>query len=226
MPVAYSETCFRYGSKAEYDSLNSKDQNSIYFTTDTHQIFIGSDEYSATVSAISKNPTKAEKGVEGRFYINTSTGGLFAYIGGRWITVYQPAPRMAVASLSSDDEEHEFYDPEYPDYPNSLLRFNGSKLTIDDLPSEGNEHGDVYYVVKESSAYVFVEDSWEILGPIFDADSFIPKVKNSGGYIPVFKHDGTLESSGLMISDLNAENRADKAYIEDMTSYIIEEYSR
>lgn len=226
MPVAYSETCFRYGSKAEYDSLDSKDQNSIYFTTDTHQIFVGSSEYSATVSAISKNPTQAEKGVEGRFYINTSTGALFAYIGGRWITVYNPAPRMAVASLSAEDEEYECYDSGYYDHLNSILRFNGSKLTVSDLPSEGNERGDVYYVVEESSAYVFVEDSWEILGPIFDADSFIPRVKNTEGYIPVFKHDGTVESSGLKASDLNTENRADKAYIEDMASYIIEEYSR
>lgn len=222
MPVAYSETCFRYGSKAEYDSLKSKDQNSIYFTTDTHQIFVGSSEYSATVSSISENPSQSDKGIEGRFYLNTTTGRLFAYIGGRWISVGSQAPRIAAASLSDDDCEH--YETEYSDYLNSILRFSGSKLTVHDLPSEGNERGDVYYVVEESSAYVFVDDSWEVLGPIFDVDGFMMKVENSEGYIPVFNRDGSIESSGLKVSDLNLEKHADKAYIEDMTSYIIEEY--
>ena len=90
MPTAYSETCFRCGTKAEYDSIDAKDQNSIYFTNDTHQIFVGDSEYSSTASTITKDPAQSDKGEEGRLYVNTVNGSLHAYVGGRWLTVYDP----------------------------------------------------------------------------------------------------------------------------------------
>lgn len=36
---------FGYGTKANYDKLTTKDANTLYFITDTRQIFKGTDEY-------------------------------------------------------------------------------------------------------------------------------------------------------------------------------------
>ena len=40
---------FGYGTKANYDKLTTKDANTLYFITDTRQIFKGTDEYTKKI---------------------------------------------------------------------------------------------------------------------------------------------------------------------------------
>lgn len=41
------------GTQAKYDALTTKDENTIYFTTDTHRIYIGSIEFSRPTECVS-----------------------------------------------------------------------------------------------------------------------------------------------------------------------------
>lgn len=54
----------------------------------------------------------------------------------------------------------------------TVFRYKGSKATISELPSSGNEPGDVWYVTATDGEYVWIkEDStgvWEELGPVID----------------------------------------------------------
>lgn len=60
----------------------------------------------------------------------------------------------------------------------SVLRFKGAVATVDLLPTEGNELGDVYYVTEGSSGYAWIQDAdgtqrWEQLGPMISGE-FLP----------------------------------------------------
>lgn len=60
----------------------------------------------------------------------------------------------------------------------TVLRFKGAVATVDLLPTEGNELGDVYYVTEGSSGYAWIQDEdgtqrWEQLGPMISGE-FLP----------------------------------------------------
>jgi len=56
------------GTKSGYDSVAVKDQYQVYFTTDTHQIFVGSDEFTKGTKVLSAEPTSATPGDQDRLY--------------------------------------------------------------------------------------------------------------------------------------------------------------
>lgn len=64
MPITDAEVIVAYGTQAEIDALTSKDANTIYFTTDTLKIYVGSAEYYATMNAATKQ------------YIDNAIGGI------------------------------------------------------------------------------------------------------------------------------------------------------
>lgn len=59
------------GTFANYDALASKDQYEVYFCTDTHQIFVGADEYTKSTKTLSATPTSETSGDIGRLYAVT-----------------------------------------------------------------------------------------------------------------------------------------------------------
>ena len=46
MPNNNSNIIYKYGTQSAYDALQTKNDNTIYFITDTHKIYVGSTEYS------------------------------------------------------------------------------------------------------------------------------------------------------------------------------------
>ena len=56
------------GLYSNYADLASKDQYQVYFTTDTHQIFVGSEEYTKSTKTLAAEPTEATPGDAGRLY--------------------------------------------------------------------------------------------------------------------------------------------------------------
>lgn len=46
MPTSNQNVIYKYGTQSAYDALTQKDDNTIYFITDTHRIYVGSSEYS------------------------------------------------------------------------------------------------------------------------------------------------------------------------------------
>lgn len=88
MPTVYESIHYRSCNSAEYKKLNSVDENSIYFLSDTHQLFVGSSEYTKSVLSLTERPSDDTEGEEGRIYICEDDNSTFAYIGGRWVAVY------------------------------------------------------------------------------------------------------------------------------------------
>lgn len=59
---------FGQGTLAGYTALASKDQYQVYFTTDTHQIFLGADEYTKGTKVLAAAPTTSTVGDQDRLY--------------------------------------------------------------------------------------------------------------------------------------------------------------
>lgn len=61
----------------------------------------------------------------------------------------------------------------------SIFTLKGSVATVNDLPSQNNTIGDVYYVVSESAGYIWIDDDgtlrWEQLGMTVDTSDFLTK---------------------------------------------------
>lgn len=68
-----------------YAGLAEKDQYQVYFTTDTHQIFVGASEYTKTTKTLAAEPTGATPGEEGCLY--AYNGNLYLYSAGAWTRV-------------------------------------------------------------------------------------------------------------------------------------------
>lgn len=94
MPNLYSEISYRQGTASEYKSLQTKDPSSIYFLTDTHQIYVGDVEYTKSALTISSKPNVDDAGEEGRFYACTQDQSSYVYVGGRWICIYDPSAKV------------------------------------------------------------------------------------------------------------------------------------
>ena len=65
------------GLAANYEALASKDQYQVYFTTDSHQIFVGADEYTKSTKTLAAEPTSATPGDLGRLYFVSSANSMY-----------------------------------------------------------------------------------------------------------------------------------------------------
>lgn len=74
---------FLYGSKTNYDALVTKDVNTLYFLTDTLQIFKGTEEYTKSAKMVSTLPTTGQ--IQGVVYVRTSDFTLHMYNGTEYI---------------------------------------------------------------------------------------------------------------------------------------------
>lgn len=250
MPVTYSQISFRQGTKEQFGKL-TPDPNSVYFVTDTKQVYIGSDEYTTSALVIDHRPADGEQGSEGRFYVCTEDGSSFIYVNGTWMTVYDPTlpcvrhvypgdtidcnpnPITTDGTVSHGTPEgaselvpdttpvdlklgqtfvvHEVHTDKFghvvgvadrnitmptADELSTVFKFKGVLETQDNLPTEGNSVGDVYYVKQESSEFVYLETGWEKLGPVVDLSGLVPKVPNEAGKVAAFADDGSVCSAG------------------------------
>lgn len=89
----------KYGLQANYDALQTKDVDVLYFCTDTKKIYKGSIDF--TDSAIVAATKPATGIVAGKLYIIADTGTCEVYSGGAWHVVSYPAATTITAA--SDD---------------------------------------------------------------------------------------------------------------------------
>lgn len=80
-----NEVKFLYGTKANYDTITTKDSNTLYFLTDTLQIFKGSEEYTKSAKLVSALPTTGQ--VQGAVYVNTTDFSAHIYNGAEFIQI-------------------------------------------------------------------------------------------------------------------------------------------
>lgn len=155
MPTAYSEVKFRFGTSSEYSEISSKDANSVYFLTDTNQIYVGSEEYAVSQTWVDDVPAQlSSEGVEGAVYSCEDEGVAYAYLGGRWVSLcVDDSSEVASQALNGTA---------------CTLAFKGTVADFDSLPSESNSAGDVYYCVKECAEFAFSGSDWQKLGSLVE----------------------------------------------------------
>ena len=89
MPTANSVVQFKAGTYSGYSAITTKDDNTLYFCTDTQQLFIGSTEYTRPVKSGAGAPASATatNSPDRALYYDTTNMVLYANIGGSWVAV-------------------------------------------------------------------------------------------------------------------------------------------
>lgn len=78
-----AEVKFNYGTKAKFEALQVKDNDTLYFLTDTLQIFKGAVEYTKSCKLVSTLPASGQ--VQGVVYVRTSDFTLHVFNGTSYI---------------------------------------------------------------------------------------------------------------------------------------------
>jgi len=68
MPVIGNNVVFKSGLKSAYSALTTKDASTLYFCTDTEQIYLGDAEYTKSVGTLSGTPGVSTPGSIGKLY--------------------------------------------------------------------------------------------------------------------------------------------------------------
>lgn len=80
-----AEVKFLVGTQEQYNGVVSKDQNTLYFLTDTLKIMKGDKDYTSSVLLVTSFPDSGQ--IQGKLYINTTTGVGQIWTGATWQTV-------------------------------------------------------------------------------------------------------------------------------------------
>ena len=96
-----AEVKFRYGSKTNYEALETKDANTLYFLTDTLQLFKGTKEYTKSWTMVSSLPTTGQ--TQGIIYIRTVDFTLHIWNGTEYIQLSKSVVTKIPENNSSDD---------------------------------------------------------------------------------------------------------------------------
>ena len=78
-----AKVLFKQGTLSQYTSLGTKDPNTLYFITDTHKIYKGDVDYTDSVII----GTIPGTGIQGKLYIDDTTGEVKVYVGSAWKTI-------------------------------------------------------------------------------------------------------------------------------------------
>lgn len=96
-----NDVLFYYGSKEKFDALPTKNADTLYFLTDTLQLFKGDEEYTKTVKLVSSLPTSGQR--QGIVYVNTSNFTAHVYDGTEFHRLSQPTV-TEIPSTGATDE--------------------------------------------------------------------------------------------------------------------------
>ncbi len=157
-------------TSTQYQSLSSKDSGTLYFLTDTQQIFRGDVSYSHPVIVGTSFP---ETGLVGTLYINSETQEVKIWNGTAWIVV-----QMAVSTSLTDSDEV---------IPTSKAVKTYVDDAIDDVVSGGGAVTDVAYadktitVVKGSDSSTALKLSGLVDGATFDGTTGVLSLTTNGG---------------------------------------------
>lgn len=80
-----AEVKFLVGTSEQYNGVTSKDTDTLYFLTDTLKIMKGDKDYTSSVLLVTSFPESGQ--IQGKLYINTSTGVGQIWTGAAWQTV-------------------------------------------------------------------------------------------------------------------------------------------
>lgn len=92
---------FAYGTKARYDALAPKDMDTLYFTTDTLQMFKGTTEYTKSTKMVSSLPAAGQ--IQGVIYFRMTDYTMHIWNGTEFIQMNKQTVTQIPANGASDD---------------------------------------------------------------------------------------------------------------------------
>ena len=93
---------FAYGVKSNYDKLTTKDANTLYFITDTRQIFKGTDEYTKSCKLVSFLPTAGQ--IQGILYVRMTDYTFHIWNGTEYVQLNRPVVTAIPNANPTDDD--------------------------------------------------------------------------------------------------------------------------
>lgn len=94
---------FYYGTRANFDAIDTKDPNTLYFITDTLQLFKGEDEYTKSTAFVTTLPGAGEAR-QGVIYITAGNLAAYRYTGKAYQKINLGyATQISDAALSDDE---------------------------------------------------------------------------------------------------------------------------
>jgi len=93
---------FEQGTQAQYDALTTKDDDVLYFLTDTKRIFKGSIEYTKTAKVVAGLPSTSS-GEFGVIYINTSDNIPYVFNGTGYTAIIKAYSTTIDSSTATDN---------------------------------------------------------------------------------------------------------------------------
>lgn len=96
-----AEVKFNYGTKANFDALQTKDNDTLYFITNTLQIFKGATEYTKSCKLVSSLPGSGQ--VQGIIYVRLTDYTLHVFNGTDYIQLNKSTVTAILAANASDD---------------------------------------------------------------------------------------------------------------------------
>lgn len=97
-----AEVKFSYGTKANYDALSPKDMDTLYFTTDTLQLFKGTNEYTKSSKIVSSLPTSGQ--IQGVIYFRMTDYTMHIWNGTEFIKLNRPNVTKIPDSGATNDD--------------------------------------------------------------------------------------------------------------------------
>lgn len=92
---------FAYGTKARYDALSPKDLDTLYFTTDTLQLFKGTTEYTKSTKMVSALPAAGQ--VQGIIYFRMTDYTMHIWNGVEFVQLNKTTVTQIPADATNDD---------------------------------------------------------------------------------------------------------------------------
>lgn len=92
---------FSYGTKARYDALSPKDMDTLYFTTDTLQLFKGTAEYTKTCKMVSALPTTGQ--IQGIIYFRMTDYSMHIWNGVEFVQLNKSTVTEIPANATDND---------------------------------------------------------------------------------------------------------------------------
>lgn len=96
-----AEVKFSYGKKARYDAL-TKDSSTLYFTTDTLQLFKGDKEYTKSTKLVSALPTSGQ--IQGVIYFRMTDYTMHVWNGTEFVQLNKTTVTQIPASNATDND--------------------------------------------------------------------------------------------------------------------------
>lgn len=200
----------RFGTQAQYDALEAKNPNFLYFTSDTGKLYKGNIDYTNNLIAVATVPAT---GVAGKVYFESTTGMVKAYVGGEWKVISYPVTQDIDSANASENKLAS--EKAIVDYVEEMIGGEGVVADIAQKMNAGTAVAGTITVTKGDASTYDVSLTGTTVNPTWDD---VTRVLT----LPVVNADGTTTSVTANIGkDIFLDPGEGKNYFDPATKEIV-----